>query len=140
MGLSAKEIENSIGACGLVCALCGDRESGCQGCGARSGAGCTIIQCCRDKGLEGCFECGEYPCGDSPPGESMFGNLRVMALNHVAREEGRERLAQYLKRNHDNGIVYRRRNGLKGDYDLFSDRDKVVDFIRSGVTDRKPSL
>jgi hypothetical protein len=58
-------------ACGLNCCLCPryhtDGASRCPGCGAKGFSGkhpsCGVLSCCRRKGLEYCYRCGEYPCG-----------------------------------------------------------------------------
>lgn len=133
MKISSKEIEHSVGACGLICGLCGDRQHGCKGCGNNADISCGIIQCCQDKSLKGCYECSDYPCGVFPPGESKFNNIRVKAINRVAREEGLGKLAEYLARNHEAGIVYHRSTGLGGDYDQ-ADENKAIDLIQHGKT------
>lgn len=59
-----------LSACGLNCGLCPrfftEGASRCPGCG---GAGffekrpsCGVLSCCRRRGVEYCYECGEYPC------------------------------------------------------------------------------
>lgn len=78
-----------------------------------------------------CFTCSEYPCGAFPPGEGKFDNIRVKALNHVARDEGLGRLAEHLARNYEAGIVYHRTGGLSGGYDL-PDLEQAIHLIRHG--------
>ena len=60
----------SFAACGLNCGLCPRfytvGSSRCPGCAAEGFSEvhppCGVLSCCRRKGLEYCFECGEYPC------------------------------------------------------------------------------
>ena len=71
--------------CGLNCAECGYREKmNCGGCIATMGQPfhgiCPVAQCCQEKELVHCGQCGEFPCellkqyscdpehGDNPPG------------------------------------------------------------------------
>jgi len=57
-------------ACGLNCGLCpryytagSSRCPGCAGKGfSEIHCSCGILACCQRKGLEFCFECGEFPC------------------------------------------------------------------------------
>ena len=57
-------------ACGLNCGLCPRYhtvgQSRCPGCAGEGFSEvhppCGILSCCQRKGLEYCFECGEYPC------------------------------------------------------------------------------
>ena len=60
------ELARTIAYCGLVCGVCvhatPERE-GCPGC--RRGGGdrrCYQRTCCQDNGLQGCWECDEFPC------------------------------------------------------------------------------
>ena len=58
----------------------------------------------------------------------------MRAFNLVAREEGPEKLSEYLQRNAANGLVYHR-GGLTGDYDRYADSDAVVRLLKSGRAD-----
>jgi hypothetical protein len=124
----AKEIENNIGICGLVCSFC-SANSNCCGCRTKEDS-CSVKLCCINLGLKWCFECGEYPCK-----ENMFKSIRLRAFNQVAKEDGIEKLAEYLKRNYDNGIIYHRNDGLKGDYDRLSSEQEIMDLLRNGKPD-----
>jgi hypothetical protein len=56
------------GYCGLYCAACPDyRDSKCHGCKSdnlKEGLcmNCNLKSCAREKGVEFCFECTDYPC------------------------------------------------------------------------------
>lgn len=57
-------------ACGLNCGLCPryqtDAVSKCPGCSGKDflakHPSCGLLSCCQRKGIDYCFECGEYPC------------------------------------------------------------------------------
>ena len=57
-------------ACGLNCGLCPhyytSGVSKCPGCGGQEwwarGMSCGLLSCTQRRGLDYCFECGEYPC------------------------------------------------------------------------------
>ena len=58
----------AYGYCGMPCALCSryrtEGSSRCPGC-SQDGyytESCKIHRCCREKGLDHCGLCGEYPC------------------------------------------------------------------------------
>lgn len=57
------ELLQSIAYCGLPCGVCRHARGRCQGC--RSGGGedrCHQRECCLEKKLDGCWQCGEFPC------------------------------------------------------------------------------
>jgi len=59
-----------LSACGLNCGLCPryhtNGTSKCPGCGGKDffagHPSCGILNCCRRRSIEYCFECEEYPC------------------------------------------------------------------------------
>ena len=75
--------------CGLCCDTCSFKQShNCEGCIALGGkpfwGECPVAQCCQDKGLVHCGQCGELPCDtlrefscgddehcDKPPGKRI---------------------------------------------------------------------
>ncbi|MEG6613315.1 GNAT family N-acetyltransferase [Pseudoclostridium thermosuccinogenes] len=126
--MTVREIEKSFGICGLVCALCG-YKSNCAGCRCKD-EDCSIKSCCLGKGLDYCFLCDEFPCG-----EEMFKSIRLRAFNMVAKECGLEKLAEYLMRNHQNGIQYHRSDGIKGDYDRLQSEQEVIALLKEGRLD-----
>ena len=64
--MSTPELASTIAYCGLVCGICvhaAPEREGCPGC--REGGGdkrCYQRTCCQDYGLQGCWECDEFPC------------------------------------------------------------------------------
>lgn len=53
-----------IAYCGLACCVCSENKSchGCQADGCDIHGGCKNYNCCREKGLNGCWECEQFPC------------------------------------------------------------------------------
>lgn len=131
--MTAEEIEKSMGVCGLVCALC-SYKSDCEGCRNKKcsckDGDCSVKKCCLEKGLDYCYLCNEFPCG-----EKMFKSIRLKAFNMVAREDGLQKLAEYLMRNYQNGIQYHRNDGLKGDYDRLQSEQEIIHLLRNGRLD-----
>ena len=134
--MTVEDIAGTIGYCGLVCKLCGLCD-GCKSennrCGKQSSPeGCYQHDCCIGKGLAGCWECPGFPCD-----KDMFaaGNIRLKAFVRCAREDGVNKLAEYLLKNSENGIRYHRDNGLTGDYDGLESEDEVLVKLRTGKSD-----
>jgi hypothetical protein len=126
--MTVNEIANSISICGLVCALSSCKSS-CTGCRSQVGD-CSIKKCSSKKELDYCFLCEEFPCH-----EGMFKNIRLNAFNMIAKEEGLQKLAEYLLRNYQNGIQYHRRDGIKGDYDRLQKEQEVISLLKNGRPD-----
>jgi hypothetical protein len=132
--MTQQQVSESIAYCGLVCKFChlADTCGGCKSetncCGRHlSEGGCHQYNCCVDKGINGCWECGDFPCG-----EDMFSehhDLRLRAFVCCAREEGVEKLAGYVLRNQQNGIIY----GHQRDYDGLGSEEEVLKLLRTGV-------
>lgn len=111
---------NKIGSCGLACLVCSARENECQGCKPDKAANCDIKACCLERGLEGCYDCDDYPCD-----KDMFNNIRVCAFIECAKEVGEEGLADRLLENHQKGIIYHPKDGSKGAYDQLSSKEAI---------------
>lgn len=127
MSINVEEIRESIAFCGLVCKLCNEGVSGlCKGCRQKHDQ-CSIKVCCHGKNLDGCWECKEFPCE-----EGMFMNSKIKAFIQCAKDEGLNKLAEYLKKNNDNGIYYHNKDDSQGDYDNLDDLDKVLCLLKKG--------
>lgn len=53
----------AIAFCGLACCVC-SKNKGCVGCqdgGCESHGWCKNYNCCKEKGLNGRWECSEFP-------------------------------------------------------------------------------
>ena len=131
--MTIQEVTASIAYCGLVCkfchlaASCGGCKSEANCCGRHmSEGGCFQHNCCVEKGLNGCWECGEFPCG-----EDMFSSshdVRLRAFVRCAKEEGVEKLAEYVLKNQEKNIVY----GHGRDYDGLGSEEAVLELLREG--------
>lgn len=120
--------EKGIGFCGLACVLCSAEDCvGCHHDGCANKDRCNIYQCCKEKGIIGCWECSAFPCE-----EKMLENIRIRAFVHCAKEDGIPQLLSNLQRNYTNGIVYHSPTGSKGDYDQLDTEAEIIHLIRTG--------
>lgn len=120
--------ELGIARCGLACCLCSENTH-CKGCNSGDCPDkdwCVNRKCSMEKGLAGCYECGDTSCR-----KMMLGKLKPLAFTEFVRRYGLEELLDCLERNEKAGVVYHR-SGIMGDYDDFSDVESVVSFIRTG--------
>lgn len=131
--MNITEVAENIGYCGLICSLCHVRNT-CDGCKSvknncsrrLSEKGCYQYNCCVEKGLQGCWECPDFCCG-----WDMFSDthdVRLRAFIRCAKEEGLEKLAEYILQNRENGIKY----GHKQDYDGLGSEEAVLKLLRTG--------
>ena len=104
----------AIAFCGLACCVCSENKGcvGCQDGGCESHGWCKNYNCCKEKGLNGCWECSEFPCTGC-----MLDKPRIRAFAKFARRYGVEELEKCLLRNKEKGIVYHYEGQLVGDYD-----------------------
>lgn len=127
-----------IAYCGLACCLCSENEHcvGCQDGGCEIHAWCKNYNCCREKGISGCWECPDFPCTGN-----MLDKLRIRAFAEFVRRYGVDELERCLQRNRANGIVYHYDGQLVGDYDQYQSVDEIIYMIRTEHNDtQKPSL
>lgn len=124
---SIHEITDSVACCGLVCKLCHLADS-CDGCGSEENCcgcrtsyeGCYQYDCCREKGIDGCWECETAPCD-----KGMFSSehdVRNRAFIRYIKENGRDKLAERLYSNTQKGIFY----GYGKDYDGLGSIEAVI--------------
>jgi hypothetical protein len=98
--MDRQALVDSIAYCGLVCGRCHLRKE-CDGCKntarlcARSKV-CYQRNCCIQKGLQGCWECDEFPCGKDMHGPVH--DLRIRAFVAFIKTEGTETLVDCLLR------------------------------------------
>ncbi|WP_440977655.1 DUF3795 domain-containing protein [Sedimentibacter sp. LTW-03] len=122
--------ENSIEYCGLVCSFCSiEGKCSCKSgnhCGKRlSPEGCYQYNCCTTKGINGCWECSDFPCGKDMLAKDK---IKMRAFVRCIKEDGILKFISYLEQNQKDGIVYHR-SGIIGDYDL-SNEDEVIQLLR----------
>lgn len=128
-----RELENKIAYCGLLCYLCApDSSCNCKTgnhCGKReSEGGCHQYDCCREKNIQGCWECNDSPCGIDMMAEHM---IKVRAFVRCIKEDGVEQFLKYIDKNEKNGFIYHR-IGIYGDYDLESE-EAILKLLRTGT-------
>ncbi|MCL1819504.1 MAG: DUF3795 domain-containing protein [Oscillospiraceae bacterium] len=134
--MTAEQIKKSISYCGLLCRLCSpDGSCDCRAenhCGKNmTPDGCFQYRCCREKGLNGCWECPDFSCD-----KDMFnGHLRLKTFVKCIKEDGLDNFAEYIMRNYNNGVEYHR-DGYTGDYDLETEED-ILRLLRTGEMRRK---
>jgi len=139
MKVTAEQIKNSISYCGLICRLCSaDGSCDCRTknqCGKKaSSKGCFQYTCCRERGFNGCWECPDFSCD-----KDMFdGRLRLKTFVKCIKEDGLDAFAEYILRNHENGVVYHRK-GITGDYDLDTEED-ILHLLRTGEKRKKNKI
>lgn len=125
---------NNIAYCGLACCVCSENDkcTGCQAGGCDIHGWCKNYNCCREKGLNGCWECGEFPCKGG-----MLDKLRIRAFARYVKECGVENLTECLLRNKENGAVYHYDGMLEGDYDSCPDEEAIIEMIKNYKPGRK---
>jgi len=81
--------EPEVAYCGLVCQpVCTHAQSGCVGCGAGGGAeACAKRDCCRERQIEGCWQCDDFPCAQGAYGDDAWRGLNVGCVQ-LAKEMG----------------------------------------------------
>lgn len=123
------EKEKGIGYCGLACAVCSENKNclGCRSEGCKEKDWCRNFRCCREKGLNGCWECRDFPCKDS-----MLDNIRIRTFAKFIKEYGEEKLLECLERNENAGVIYHYPGKLNGDYDIPETEDGIIGVILHG--------
>ena len=113
----------AIAFCGLACCVCSENKGcvGCQDGGCESHGWCKNYNCCKEKGLNGCWECSEFPCTGY-----MLDKPRIRAFAKFARRYGVEELEKCLLRNKEKGIVYHYEGQLVGDYDKCQTEEEII--------------
>lgn len=120
----------AVGYCGLACCLCREREKGCTGCqegGCENHAWCKNYNCCREKGLNGCWECSDFPCD-----KGMLAKPRIRAFAEFVKRYGMDELERCLIRNEESGIQYHYENQIVGDYDQCRSVEEIIEMIKTG--------
>jgi hypothetical protein len=95
---------------------------GCKGTGW-----CKNYRCCSEKGLEGCYQCAEFPCAGG-----MLDKRRIRAFSRFLARYGEDKMREYLTRNESDGIVYHHPGKLTGDYDEPDTEEAIMVMILDG--------
>jgi hypothetical protein len=98
--LIRSDVENYAAYCGLYCGTCihasPDRE-GCSGCLEGGGAAdCFQRSCCQARGLEGCWQCDEFPCSQGFFGAEEWKGLCIGCCS-VIRKVGVEQYTRLVR-------------------------------------------
>ena len=88
-------------------------------------AWCENLRCSLDRGLSGCWACGE----DCRKG--LLAKIKPRTFRLFIKRYGLDELLDCLERNERAGVVYHR-SGVTGDYDDFDDEEALIAFIRTG--------
>jgi hypothetical protein len=131
--MTINEVTDSIAYCGLVCKFC-HLANTCDGCKSEnnccgrhlSTGGCYQYNCCKERGLNGCWECKDFSCGKDMFSDSH--DIRLRAFVRCVKEESLNKLAEYVLRNQQNGIYY----GHNKDYDGLGSEEAVLRLLRTG--------
>lgn len=128
--------DKSIAYCGLACCVCSENNKcpGCQAGGCDIHGWCKNYNCCREKGLNGCWECGDFESKAAEPAckGSMLDKPRIRAFAKFAKEYGTDELIRCLLRNKANGIIYHYDGQLVGDYDKCKTEEEIIEMIKNG--------
>ena len=113
--------EKGLAYCGLACCACGENENcaGCRNAGCQNKEWCKHYNCCKEKGLTGCWECAEFPCG------GMHEKVRVLAFAEYIKRYGEDMMMDRLEKNENAGIVYHYPGQLIGDYDKYETVNEI---------------
>lgn len=114
---------------GLACAVCSENNHcpRCRSNGCTNKESCKNYLCCRTKGLDRCWECGNFPCSGT-----ILDKPRIRAVARFARNYGVERLIECLARNERAGIEYHYPGKLTEDYDLPDSEAGITSMILDG--------
>lgn len=118
--------EKGIAFCGLACCVCGENQTcpGCRADGCPEKQSCGILRCCRERGLEGCWDCPEFPCG-----QPMLQKPRVRAFCCLAARYGAAALIERLGQNAAQGVRYHWPGMLVGDYDVPENEKEIMSLV-----------
>lgn len=119
-----------IAYCGLACCVCSENAdcAGCRNDGCKDKEWCKSFNCCKEKGLNGCWECSDFPCNNQ-----MLDKLRVRTFAKFIGENGEEKLMDLLEKNEKSGLVYHYEGQLVGDYDIPKTEDEIIQLILQGI-------
>ena len=119
----------AIAYCGLACCVCSENDKciGCQNGGCDIHGWCKNYNCCREKGLNGCWECVDFPCSGG-----MLDKPRIRAFAEFARRYGVDELEECLLRNKEKGVEYHYEGQLDGDYDKCQNEEEIIEMIKNG--------
>ena len=112
--------------CGVAYCVCSENIAcaGCKNDGCKDKEWCKSFNCCKEKGLNGCWECQEFPC-DNP----MFNKPRVRTFAKFIAQYCEEKLMDLLEKNESFGMIYHYDGQLIGDYDVPQTEEEIKKLI-----------
>lgn len=127
------EREKGFAYCGLACCICSENENcvGCRNEGCEDKEWCKNYNCCREKGINGCWECEDFPCQGG-----MLDKMRIRVFAKFIAEYGESELIENLERNEKAGIVYHYEGQLIGDYDKPQTEEEIMNIIKYGKNNK----
>ena len=115
--------ELGIARCGLACS----ENVSCPGCrsgGCPGADDCVNRRCSMERGLEGCWACGELDgCR-----KGLLAKSKPRGFSLFVRRYGMQAMLDRLERNEQAGVVYHR-TGVVGDYDGFDSEEALIAFL-----------
>lgn len=127
--------EKGVAYCGLACCVCSENEqcAGCRNDGCHGKEWCKSFNCCKEKNLNGCWECADFPCENE-----MLDKLRVRTFAKFVAEHGENALMGALEKNERDGVVYHYSGQIVGDYDELETEEEITNMILRGITKYPP--
>jgi hypothetical protein len=110
-----------IAFCGLACAVCSENRT------CVDKEWCKNLNCCKTKGISGCWECDDFPCKGN-----MLDKPRVRTFASFVKENGLEALLDCLEKSERAGVKYHYPGKLVGDYDVPETEDGIINMILNG--------
>lgn len=101
-----QELASSVAYCGLICGLCNHMGEGCIGC--RGGGGdrdCYQRDCCRNKGIGGCWDCNSFPCDRGYFADEAWQGL-CKGFTQRIRDEGIEKFVSLVQSKLGKAVEY----------------------------------
>ncbi len=102
------ELRDTVAYCGLICGVCQwAGKCDCRTAPKPEEANCYQRNCCIGKGIDGCWECADFPCGNGYFSEDHAGwrGLCVASVQY-ARDHGAEALVDLVVRKHGSRVNY----------------------------------
>ncbi|MFA6309257.1 MAG: DUF3795 domain-containing protein [Clostridia bacterium] len=121
--------ELGVSFCGLACAICHENENcvGCRNDGCSGKDWCKDLKCCIEKGINGCWECADFPCTGG-----MHDKMRVRTFAKYIKDNGEDKFLDCIINNENAGVIYHYPGELLGDYDQFETEEEIVKLIEKG--------